>query len=42
MHGGALVTMVDVATTIGITRLTPKRTISVSLQTDFLNVIKQD
>ncbi len=33
VHGGALATMVDVATTISILMLTPMRTISISLNT---------
>ena len=32
--------MVDVITTVGILRMTPNRTISISLTTEFLNVIK--
>jgi acyl-coenzyme A thioesterase PaaI-like protein len=41
-HGGALATLVDVSTTISILRMTAHRTISVSLNTEFLNVIKLD
>lgn len=33
VHGGALATMVDIATTISIIMLTPLRTISISLNT---------
>jgi acyl-coenzyme A thioesterase 13 len=40
VHGGALATMVDVATTISILRMTPLRTISISLNTEFLSVIR--
>lgn len=40
VHGGALATMVDVITTVGILRMTPNRTISISLNTEFLSVIK--
>lgn len=40
VHGGALATMIDVVTTIGMLRMTHMRTISVSLSTEFLNVIK--
>jgi acyl-coenzyme A thioesterase 13 len=40
VHGGALATMVDVITTVGILRLTPNRTISISLNTEFMSVIK--
>lgn len=39
IHGGALATMVDVITTIGILRVTRMRTISISLNTEFLNVV---
>ena len=40
VHGGALATMIDVITTVGILRMTPNRTISISLNTEFLSVIK--
>jgi acyl-coenzyme A thioesterase 13 len=40
VHGGALATMIDVITTIGILRMTPNRTISISLNSEFMNVIK--
>ena len=33
VHGGALATMIDVITTVGILRMTPNRTISISLTT---------
>lgn len=39
-HGGALATMVDVATTVSILRMSLQRTISISLNTEFLNVIR--
>lgn len=32
-HGGALATLIDVSTTVSILRMTPHRTISVSLNT---------
>jgi acyl-coenzyme A thioesterase PaaI-like protein len=41
-HGGALSTLIDVSTTISILRMTHHRTISVSLNTEFLNVVKLD
>ena len=40
VHGGALATMIDVITTVGILRITPNRTISISLNTEFMNVIR--
>jgi acyl-coenzyme A thioesterase PaaI-like protein len=40
VHGGALATMIDVITTIGMLRMTVHRTISISINTEFLNVIK--
>ena len=40
VHGGALATMIDVVTTIGMLRVTHLRTISISLSTEFLNVVK--
>jgi len=40
VHGGALATMIDVVTTIGMLRMTHMRTISISLSTEFLNVVK--
>ena len=33
VHGGALATMIDVITTVGILRMTSNRTISISLNT---------
>lgn len=33
VHGGALATMIDIATTISMLRLTKNRTISISLNT---------
>lgn len=40
MHGGALASLIDVATTISILKMTPRRTISISLDTQFMNPIK--
>jgi acyl-coenzyme A thioesterase 13 len=40
IHGGALATMIDVITTIAMLRMTHMRTISISLNTEFLNIIK--
>jgi acyl-coenzyme A thioesterase PaaI-like protein len=39
-HGGALAALVDVATTINILRMTSNRTVSISLNTEFLNAVK--
>lgn len=39
-HGGALTTLVDVATTVNILRLTPHKTASLSINTEFLNAVK--
>lgn len=33
VHGGALATMIDVITTVAILRMTPSRTVSISLAT---------
>ena len=40
MHGGALSTLIDVSTTIAILKMTPRRTISISLNTEFMSPIK--
>jgi uncharacterized protein (TIGR00369 family) len=40
VHGGALSTMIDVITTVALLRLTPNRTVSISLDTQFLSPIK--
>jgi len=40
VHGGALATMIDVVTTIGMLRMTQMRTISISLSTEFLSVVR--
>ena len=40
VHGGALSTMIDVITTVALLRLTPHRTVSISLDTQFLSPIK--
>ena len=42
MHGGAISTLIDVATTVGILRMSPRRTISISLSTEFMSPIKID
>lgn len=41
-HGGALATLIDVATTISMLQLTIHRTISISLNCEFLNVVALD
>ena len=40
MHGGALSTLIDVATTIAIIKMTSRKTISISLNTEFMNPVK--
>ena len=40
VHGGALASLIDISTTISIVRMTPLRTISINLNTEFLRVIK--
>ena len=40
VHDGALASLIDIATTIAMVRMTPLRTISINLNTEFLRVIK--
>jgi len=40
VHGGALASLIDISTTIAMARMTPLRTISINLNTEFLRVIK--
>lgn len=40
VHGGALATFIDLITTIAILRMTPHKTVSISLNTEFLSPIK--
>lgn len=40
VHGGALASLIDISTTISMVRMTPLRTISINLNTEFLRVIK--
>jgi acyl-coenzyme A thioesterase 13 len=39
-HGGALATLIDVTTTVSILRVSPFRTLSISLSTEFLSMVK--
>lgn len=40
VHDGALASLIDISTTIAMARMTPFRTISINLNTEFLRVIK--